>query len=239
MRLLLTRPEPGASATTARLVALGHEVVSDPMLQIVPTGRPLPRGRFDALAFTSVNAVRALAAGERAAEFLALRAFAVGHRTAAEAQAAGFRDVVDCAGDVGSLALTLALDLPPGARVLHAAGEDRAGNLGAAIAGRAISVEVCVLYRAIPAVQLSEPALEALAGGHLEGALHYSPRTVAALLAAAQKARLMDALRHLQHFCLSTAVAAPLSEAGLAATASERPEEASLLALLPAAAHTE
>lgn len=239
MRLLLTRPEPGASATASHLVALGHEVVSDPMLQIVPTGRPLPRGGFDALAFTSVNAVRALAASERAAELLALRAFAVGHRTAAEAQTAGFRDVVDCAGDVGSLAHMLALHLRPGARVLHAAGEDRAGNLGAAIAGRAISVEVCVLYRAIPAVHLSPPTVEALSAGRLEGALHYSPRTVNALLAAAKTARVMDALRHLQHFCLSPAVAAPLGEAGLAAKASERPDEAALLALLPAATKAE
>lgn len=239
MRLLLTRPEPGASATMVRLLELGHQVVSDPMLQIVPTGRPVPRGSFDALAFTSLNAVRMLATHETAADLFALPTFAVGHRTAAEAQAAGFRNVIDCAGDVGSLARTLALHLPPGARVLHAAGEDRAGNMAAAIAGRAISVDVCVLYRAVPASDLSPEARDALSMGELGGALHYSPRTAAALLAAVEKAGLMDALRQLRHFCLSAAVAAPLTAAGLSARASERPEEASLLALLPAAAKAE
>lgn len=233
MRLLLTRPEPGASATAARLIGIGHEVVCDPMLQIVPTGSPLPHGMFDAIAFTSLNAVRALAADAAAAETFHLPAFAVGHRTAAEARAVGFQQVIDCAGDLGSLARTLVLHLPPGASVLHAAGEERAGNIGTAIAGRAISVEVCVLYRAVPARHLSPEAQQALASGRLEGALHYSPRTVAALLAAVQQAGLEDALRQLRHFCLSEAVAAPLRAMGLLAQAPEKPEEAALLALLP------
>lgn len=239
MRLLLTRPEPGASATTARLIGLGHEVVCDPMLQIEPTGARLPGGTFDALAFTSLNAVRTLATHEGAAEVFALPAFAVGHRTAAEARAVGFRQVIDCAGDLGSLARTLALHLPPGARVLHAAGEERAGNIGTAIAGRAISVEVCVLYRAVPAKHLSPEAQQALASGRLEGALHYSPRTVAALLAAVGRAGLEDALRPLRHFCLSEAVAAPLRAAGLFAQASGEPEETALLALLPPASQAD
>lgn len=234
MRLLLTRPEPGASATMARLAGLGHEVVCDPMLRIVPTGRPLPRGPFDALAFTSLNAVRALAADERAADFFSRPAFAVGHRTAAEARGAGFREVIDCAGDVASLAHTLAQHLPPGAHVLHAAGEERAGSIATAIPGRTISVEVCVLYRAVPATELSTEAQQALATGGLEGALHYSPRTVAALLAAVERAGLMDALGKLRHFCLSAAVATPLKAAGLRVAAASRPEEPSLLALLPA-----
>ncbi len=233
MRLLLTRPEPGASATLARLTALGHEVVSDPMLAIAPTGASLPRGSFDALAFTSLNAVRILAAQATAPEIFALPAFAVGHRTAAEARAAGFKEVIDCAGDVGSLARTLALQLPAGARVLHAAGEERAGNIGAAVAGRAICVDVCVLYRAVPADHLSPETMEALASGALEGALHYSPRTVAALLAATARAGLREKMSSLRHFCLSAAVAAPLRAAGYGAEACDHPEEAALLALLP------
>ncbi|OYW42996.1 MAG: hypothetical protein B7Z45_01360, partial [Azorhizobium sp. 12-66-6] len=52
-RILLTRPEPGAARTRARLEALGHSVVGDPMLRFKETGAPLPRGPFSALAFTS------------------------------------------------------------------------------------------------------------------------------------------------------------------------------------------
>ncbi|QTL03061.1 uroporphyrinogen-III synthase [Aquabacter sp. L1I39] len=239
MRLLLTRPEPGASATMARLAALGHQVLSDPMLRIVPTGAALPDADFDALAFTSLNAVRTLANDDRAAKLFGVPAFAVGHRTAAEARGVGFRNVTDCAGDVGSLAHTLATHLPPGSRVLHAAGEDRAGNIGAAMAKWAILVEVCVLYRALPASHLSVEAQGALSAGRLEGVLHYSPRTAAALLAAVQQAGLMDALAKLRHFCLSEAVAAPLRASGLNALSAGRPEEAALLALLPAAAKAE
>ncbi len=37
-RLLVTRPQPHAAGTAAALVALGHEAVLSPMLEVVPCG---------------------------------------------------------------------------------------------------------------------------------------------------------------------------------------------------------
>src|SRR5215469_4343250 len=87
----VTRAEPGASATAARVRALGLAPIVQPLLAM----RPLADTAIDladaaALAFTSANAVAALAAlsSERT-----LRVFTVGDTTAAAAQAAGFAHV--------------------------------------------------------------------------------------------------------------------------------------------------
>lgn len=225
MRILVTRPEPGASATASRLHALGHDVVCDPMLRIEETGTPLPAGPFDAVAFTSPNAARAVAG-----RLVAPSAFAVGSRTAAEARAAGFSDVIDCAGDIVALARTLSERLPPGARILHPAGEDRAADLASLLEGMCIVTHIA--YRAPEAAALGAGSRGALKAGALDVALHFSPRTARALLRCVSEAGLMDPFRRLRHLCLSSAVAAPLSAAGTTVALASEPDEESLLALL-------
>lgn len=81
MKLLIIRPEPGASATAVRAKAAGFEPILMPLFAIAP--RPwqasLPDA-FDAMLFTSANAVRH--AGEQLDAYRALPAHAVGARTA-------------------------------------------------------------------------------------------------------------------------------------------------------------
>lgn len=230
--VLVTRPEPAAAETAQRLEGLGFAALVDPMLRIVDTGAPLPDGPFDALAFTSVNGVRAFGAHARARSLLAAPAFAVGTRTAREAAALGFATVVDCAGDVSALAGRLAAALPEGARILHAAGEERAGALGDLLLGRALTVTVATLYRAEPAQALAPATGEALSQGGLSAALHYSPRTVRTLLHCVAGAQRQEAFAGLRHLCLSPAVAQPLGATGLACEVAEAPNEEALLALL-------
>lgn len=231
MLVLVTRPEPAAHQTAARLAAMGHAALVDPMLRIVPTGAALPQGRFDAVAFTSVNGVKALAASAEFARFAALPAFAVGPRTAREALEAGFAVVTDCDGDAAALAGRLAADLPPGAHVLHPAGEERAADLGGLLEGPRLRVTLAVVYAARPADGLSHAARAALGAGTIGAALHFSPRTVKTLLACAGAARLDGALREVRHLCLSAQVAEPLRACASVAVAAA-PNEAALLALL-------
>ena len=63
VRLLVTRPEPDASETAARLRALDIDAVVSPLLQarMLTTTLP-PAPGFAALAITSANALRALLA---------------------------------------------------------------------------------------------------------------------------------------------------------------------------------
>ena len=231
MRVLVTRPEPAASQTAERLSGMGHAALVDPMLRIAPTGAALPDGRFDAVAFTSVNGVKALAAHPGAGRFAALPAFCVGPRTAQAARQAGFAQVTDCAGDAAALAGRLAAALGAGARVLHPAGEDRAADLGALVAGPGLAVELAIVYAALPADALAEATRAALAEGTIGAALHFSPRTVKTLLACAAAAGLDDRLRQVRHLCLSAQVAAPLGTGGGVEIAAA-PNEDALLALL-------
>lgn len=231
MLVLVTRPEPAASQTAARLKALGHEAIIDPMLRIAPTNVPLPDGAFDAVAFTSVNGVKAFAAHPGFARFRPLPAFAVGSRTAREARNAGFASVTDCEGDAAALAGRLAESLPEGARILNPAGEDRAADLGELLSGPGLKVELAIVYAAVPADALSEEARAALAAGTIAAALHFSHRTVKTLLHCVAAAGLEAQLAPVRQLCLSAQVAGPLGADDKVEVA-EAPNEDALLALL-------
>ena len=98
-RVLVTRSQPGASETAARLKAMGYRPIAEPVFTVERLKAELPE--FDALAFTSLNGVRVFA------ELSPRRdgpVFCVGARTAEEARKEGFSDVVSADGDVAALA---------------------------------------------------------------------------------------------------------------------------------------
>lgn len=231
MRLLVTRPQPGAGDTARRLAALGHDAIVDPMLRVAQTHAPLPTGDFTAIAFTSVNGVKALDGHAEKIRVRHLPAFAVGSRTAQAARAAGFADVTDCAGDVIALGAALKA-LPPGSRVLHAAGAERAGDLEGDLAPADISLALAVLYRTLPADQLAPETIAALKSGAVAAALHYSARTVESLLEATARGDVTGPFLALRQLCLSHAVAAPLRALGATTEVSQTPDEDALLTLL-------
>ena len=89
MKLLILRPEPGASETAARAKAIGLEPVVAPLFEIIGVaGPPVEPGRFEAVLLTSANGARHAPAG-----LTVLPCFAVGERTAAAARSAGFGEV--------------------------------------------------------------------------------------------------------------------------------------------------
>src|SRR4051794_23634043 len=96
--VLVTRPEPDASATARRVAALGWEPVVAPVLRIIG-GAVSCRTRFDAILVTSRNAIPALPEWYRHLPLLT-----VGSATASRARDAGFPIVVDADGDAGDLA---------------------------------------------------------------------------------------------------------------------------------------
>jgi len=221
VRVWITRAEPGASRTAARVRALGHQPLVAPLLTI----RPLPvdpAALRDAatLAFTSANAVAAWAA---LTDRRALPVFTVGAATADAARAAGFADVRSADGDVDALAALLARERPS-QPILHPCAAKPAGDLAAALALTGLHVLRMPIYAAADAPSLPAEAAEA------ERILLHSPR------AARTLARLGDArLRTLPTLCLSPAVADPLLAAGFTALQiAARPDEAALLALLGA-----
>ena len=228
----MARPEPGATRTGAALAARGHAPLVAPVLAVRPTGARPPEGPFDALLLTSANAVPAL---REAASLRGLPVFAVGARTAALAAEAGLGPVRAGPGDAAGLAALASAILPPGARLLHAAGAERKPEPAATLAAAGFRVATVVAYAAEALPVLPDAVDGALARRDLDAILHYSRRSAAVALALADAAGHGGAFRALRHYCLSADVAAPLEAAGVPVHfVAARPRETDLLdALAP------
>ena len=230
MRLLVTRPEPDGARTAAALRQRGHHVLVAPVLHTEPVTAPLSDARFSAVILTSANAARALAAHPARARLMGLPAFAVGHRSAAAASAVGFADVRSAGGDQTDLAGLIRAQRLDGP-LLYLAGEDRAGDLGSALASQGLEVHTLVIYRAVMAKRLPDQIAAGLREARLDGVLHFSRRSAEAYLSCARSAGLLAAALVPTHYCLSRQVAAAMAGAERVAVA-PRPEEAALVDLV-------
>jgi uroporphyrinogen-III synthase len=119
-RVLVLRPEPGASATVNRARERGLDSVAVSLFEVEPVLWEVPEEEsFDGLLLTSANAVRH--GGEGLGELRGLPVYAVGAATADAVRQAGF-DVASH-GDAGIERLLASIE--PGLRLLHLVGEDR------------------------------------------------------------------------------------------------------------------
>jgi uroporphyrinogen-III synthase len=233
MRVLITRPEPDASRTAAKLQRLGHESVVDSLLtlELLPP-KQLPGGTFAAIAATSANALRIAAVKVELTQLRALPLYAVGGRSAEAAREAGFRNVFSADGDAVAITELIARTLPPGSRVLHLAGEERAQDLGVLLAPAKIAVEVFALYRMRAAESFGAAAAAAISSGELDAVMLFSPRSAATFVAIAERQGLAGAVRRLRHLCISHATAAPLIAIGAKVEVAAEPREDAMAALL-------
>jgi len=231
-RLLVTRPRADAERFAAALYGLGIEPLIEPMFEIEP-GDPgrLELGDVQALLVTSRNGAAALAA---ATDRRDLAVFAVGEASAATARALGFAEVASADGDAAALAAMVISRLKPAdGALLHIAGKAVAGDLVGTLAAAGFTARRHVLYEARAATALSPACAAALAGGELEAAAFFSPRTAATFIRLVQAATLRDRLAAMIAFCLSPAAAAAASTVPWRRVAvAERPNQAALLELL-------
>ena len=180
MRLLVTRPEEDAAETAAELVALGHEVLVQPLFAIAFAAAPAPVTKPGALAFTSRNGVRAFLRWPEAAGWRDLPVFAVGDATAALLRAEHFSDIHTAAGDAEALAGLIAAELAPSAgALLYPAPREGAYDLAAVLAAKGFSIRRIEAYRTIAATSLDDSVRAALRDRRLDGALFFSRRTAA------------------------------------------------------------
>ena len=232
MRLLVTRPAPDNERTAAELRARGHEVLLAPMLRIEPLPSvDLGAGPWAGILITSANGARAVAAHSRLGEIAALPVVAVGRSSAEAARQAGFAQTISADGDGRDLVRTVAARfVGQPAPLLYLAGEDRARDLVGELGGFGVSVRPVVVYRTAPIADFPPPVQAALAGGTIDGVLHFSRRSVENYVECARD--LLDRALAPVHYCLSERAAAPLKAAGAATIrVAVRPDEAALLAL--------
>lgn len=123
--LAVLRPEPGNAATARRIEAAGAVAIRLPLFAVEPRPWAVPGdvAGYDGLLLTSANAVRHAGPGLDALRHLPV--VAVGAATAAAAEGAGLR-----VADVGAGGVADVMARHRGRRLLHLAGEDRAGETG-------------------------------------------------------------------------------------------------------------
>ncbi|MEZ5953586.1 MAG: uroporphyrinogen-III synthase [Hyphomonas sp.] len=226
--VIVTRAEPGASETMARLEAMGVTAIRSPMLELaaLPGMTPDLTG-IAHIVFTSANGVRFFA---DATDWRAGRAWCVGPSTADAARAAGFPDVHEGSGDAVALAGDMIAVLPAGTRgILHVANEAAAGDLVARLKAAGLGAQFLALYETRPARTLTPAAGTALASGPCYVLVH-SARGAAAF------AGVCADLGRVVVVAISAAAAAPLDGKGAAAivTAAAPNEDALLEALATA-----
>jgi uroporphyrinogen-III synthase len=233
MRLLITRPELDAAPTAQMLRQRGHEVLVAPLLSMQTIDAEFA-GPYDAVLMTSANAARAIATHRRLAELRAMPAYVVGSRSAEAAREAGFASVESADGALADLVrLVAARCVGSRASLLYLAGEDRAGDLAGDLSAHGIAVDTAVIYRAVAAARLPPELADALADARLDGALHYSRRSVTTLIELSRSAGVLNAVLDLAHYCLSEEIAVPLREAGAERiSVAPRPVEAALIGVL-------
>jgi uroporphyrinogen-III synthase len=207
VRMLVTRPEPDASETAARLSALDIEAVVEPLLtaETLSTRLPEPTG-FKALAATSANALRALETRGELARFSGVPVYGVGDRTAGVSRQIGFPTVHSANGNFGDLVRLLARAGLAGP-VLYPSARQMVGDLGKALAPHGIMVITVPVYAMRSATGLSAETQHGLDAGVIDAGLFYSRRTAETFAGLASS--LGDKSR-LGMLCLSEAVAEPL-----------------------------
>jgi uroporphyrinogen-III synthase len=208
-RVLVLRPEPGASATVERAKALGLDAVGEPLFEIEALDWEAPEASaFDGLLLTSANALRH--GGDRLLNLRGLKVYAVGDATAEAAREAGFD--IAATGDAGVDRLLSSIDHE--VKLLHLCGEDRREPRDAKQQITAIAV-----YRATP---IEAPNLAAVSGNV---ALIHSPR------AGRRLAELVADRSSVTIAAISEAAAEACGAGWKAVEVADQPSDEALLAL--------
>lgn len=150
-RVLLTRPEPGASLTAGILRQMKLEPLKLPLTRIEPL--PVePMGSladFAAVALTSPNAARHVPP-ELLALIADLPAYAVGAATAAVARSRGLNVIDESAGDAAGLHQIIAERVQPTAKVLVLCGRVRRNILQAGLLASGYQPHLIEVYDTLP-----------------------------------------------------------------------------------------
>lgn len=206
MKLLVLRPEPGASETAARARAIGLDPVVAPLFEIrgLAAAAPDP-ARYDAVLLTSANGAR-----HAPAELTALPCFAVGESTAAAARSAGFGEVRS--GPLDGAAAAAMMAAAGVRRAVHACGRDHI-----AVGAEGVEIERLIVYSAEP---VARARFEAPAVAMIHSAL-----------AGARFAELVAERRDIAIAAISSAAAAAAGEGWAAKAVAAAPRDQALLEL--------
>lgn len=207
LRVLITRPQPGADETAARVRALGLTPVVVPLTQTVPVDprKPSELDAVSLVAITSPNAVRH-APGDLLQALHTRPAFAVGSKSGEVAQAAGLRVSASDAGDAEHLAEQLIDASRPGDLIAILCGRVRRALIEQRLqtAGRSVVVLETYDTRAL--------AVDAAAVSRVDVVLLYSAFAADVYMRAAGNRGPEAPLNETRFVCISPRVAERLDD---------------------------
>lgn len=204
-RVLITRPEPGATQTAARVASLGLIPVVAPVLSIVArTIRP-PK-RVAAVLLTSRNAIASCPPA-----FRDRPVFAVGSATGACATKAGFIHVLSADGDASTLAALVANTLSPSDGTLFLpTAQGQGAKLVASLRQSGFHVLRRVAYQAVGVTALPEAAVDLLRDNDLAFAMFFSGETAHHFVRLVRAKMLAEAVHNVAAVSISEQAAVAL-----------------------------
>jgi uroporphyrinogen-III synthase len=236
MRLLVTRPEPDASALAQELRGLGHEPVLQPLLEFRSEDFDANALKTaEALIFTSGNALRALQEKLKLEDIAHVPLFCAGEKTARRASEAGFSCLAATARTAEELAAKIVNRCHKGTRLVHVTGKHQAFDLAGALAREGGSLFTLSVYDMVPRAAFEASLVDAFKSGRIGGVILMSPRTAEIFAGLCAVHGLIENVKGLCYFCLAKTVAKklePLDPAYL--HIAEIPSRTALLALIAA-----
>jgi len=172
--ILVTRPKLEAKTTIAKLEAMGHRVISAPMIEIKRISFELP-DEDRSLIISSRNGARLGLANVQNKD---RPIFAVGEQTANEARKLGFTNITVGPGTARQLVpILLEAGITDKRKYSHLCGSIISYNVADALSAEGFDAENIITYQSNKVTSLSPEVQDALDAGEIDIALFYSPRT--------------------------------------------------------------
>ena len=202
MQVLITRAEPAASRTIAKLSRLGFSPCYLPLFELVDLGTELPVSDYDGFIFTSANAIEVLVSRGWANENPDSIAFCVGQTTAENAKKAGFTKVLVSSGGGAKLAERMRSEYTlSDMKLVFPTTPDRSFDMvGELQDAQIVEIAIYQARKIRPEPEKLADALKTCAGGAV---LTYSSRSASHLEALTAKYGLSDLSKTLWHVTIS------------------------------------
>lgn len=225
-RVLVTRPEPGASETVRRLEDMGFRPIKLPLQQTttLPVQDLAARNVVAAVAVPSPSAIRH-APPHLLHAWTGLPCFAVGAATADVAKGAGFSHVLAAEGDAASLADMVIRSRPAGL-VAYICGKIRRPVFEERLAAAGIPVGIVETYDTLPLGPDAETVESVLGTDAVDYALVFSANAATLLVDLIGQSE--DMFRDTVFLCISARVAGAFTEKGRKTIVALEPSEAAL-----------
>ena len=208
MQVLITRPIEDSLQLATLLESNGFQVIIEPLIKIdFKPHQVLPSKKWQAITFTSANAIRSLNNHPQLPDLLKIPCFCVGPASADAARKIGFENIERSNGGVEELKNLIEQKmLIKSGDLLYVSGETISGRLEV----EGFNVTRIPSYSAHAANELSFKIKQQLKAKLVYGALFYSARTANIWRELIIKADLYSEAKNIISYCLSDNVAAQL-----------------------------